>query len=231
MSDTVDRQLIESANAAAIARTNEALTVVVSAQHDLAEALGGAALDPLPVAADPPYLGAYATRFDELFANRTAPVQIRAIHKTLPTLYLAIQQRAQAAAAAVAALDRAEQGYLQGRAGIESYLAAFELASSQRQAFLAIARAYNDDIADYAINVARDGTGAVELTAMLIRVRGVDAQNASRRTQPPLARAAEVPRHGVASDRAAPARAADAAGTITNGAADWRTKERSPQTR
>jgi hypothetical protein len=179
----IERQLIDVAHAGARARTNETLTAVVSAQYDLAEALGGATDDKLPLAADAPYLGTYATRFNELFADRAAPMQIRAIHKTLPTLHLAVGQRAQASLAAVVVVERAEQAWLGGTLDIGALLAALQHASLQRQAFLSVARAYNDDIADYAINVAREGTGATELTTMLIRTPG--SQDARRNQQPP----------------------------------------------
>lgn len=197
----IDRQLLESEQHAAAARIHEATVAFVSAQHDLAEAVGGAAGEQLPLAADAPFLGAYATRFAELFSERPAPVQLRAIHVTLPELRQAIVQRAKAVVAATDALDRAAAAYRQRQLGIDGYLAALRNVAAQRQALLGAARAYNDDIADYAINVARDGTGAAELTSMLIRVqRRNDATDTARRTQPPVVRPAETPRRATAVD-------------------------------
>lgn len=222
----IDRLLLESEQRAAAARIHEATVAFVSAQHDLAEAVGSAAGDPLPVAADAPFLGAYATRFDELFTNRTAPVQLRAIHRTLPELRQAIVQRAKAVVAATDALERTTAAYQQRQIGIDSYLAALRNLSAQRQACLGVARAYNDDIADYAINVARDGAGAAELTSMLIRVQRRDsAADTVRRTQPPVARAAENPRRGTAVDSAV---TIPRGSSINAGDVDWRSKEASP---
>ncbi|MEX2186155.1 MAG: hypothetical protein WD875_05140, partial [Pirellulales bacterium] len=221
----VDRRLLESTVAAAEARVHETSLVVVSSQHDLAEAIGGAAGEALPLASDPPFLGAYATRFDEIFADRAAPTQLRAIHSTLPTLYKAIDRRAESAATAGDALVRAEQLYLQGRLGIDVYLASFHQTSSQRQAFLAVARAYNDDIADYAINVARDGTGAAEITSMLIRVPSSGANDAARRTQPPVARSAQNTPRGTAVDRSQPAASS---ATSSPDAGGWQRKNETP---
>jgi hypothetical protein len=206
-SSEIDRQLLESNANSAVARLHEAQTAAVSAQHDLAEAIGSAVGDSLPLATDAPYLGVYATKFDELFSDRAAPVQIRAIHTTLPTLRKAVVSRATAVQHAAVALDRAEQAFAQGQVSVDAYLAAFRQLSQERQAFLAVARGYNDDIADYAINVARDGTGPVELTSMLIRVRkDTTSPDATRRAaQPPAARAAEIVRPDVITDRSTPA--------------------------
>ncbi len=222
----IDRRLLDSTAAAAEARVHETSLVVVSSQHDLAEAIGGAAGESLPLSSDPPFLGVYATRFDEIFADRAAPTQLRAIHTTLATLHKAIERRAEAATTAVDALAHAEQAYLQGRLGVDVYLVAFNQASSQRQAFLAVARAYNDDIADYAINVARDGTAAAELTSMLIRVPSSGANDSARRTQPPAARSAANPhRGGVAVDRSQPV-VPEAPGSADAGG--WQRKNATP---
>jgi hypothetical protein len=223
----IDRRLIDSVLAAAEARVHETLLVVVSAQHDLAEAVGGAAGEALPLASDTPYLGVYATRFDQIFVDRAAPTQLRAIHDTLPTLYKAVGRRADAATTAIEAFSRAEQLYVRGQIGIDALLAAFHQAGAQRQAFLAVARAYNDDIADYAINVAREGTGAAELTSMLIRVSTSDANDAARRTTPPVARSAENPRRGVAVDRSQPV-VGRSGSSVGAPAAGWQPKNVGP---
>jgi hypothetical protein len=218
-------RMFESARYAAEARFNESIAAVVSAQHDLAEAMGLASGESLPLATDAPFLGIYATRFDELFATRPAPVQIRAIHATLPTLHRTLVLRGRAILEATAALGRAKEAFLERQLGIDTYLAAFQHASAQRQAFLAVARGYNDDIADYAINVARDGTGPVELTSMLIRVRkDTTSPDATRRaSQPPAARAAENVRRDVITDRNVPATRGGATSTDA-----WQSKTITP---
>jgi len=216
----IERQLIDVAHAGARARTNETLTAVVSAQYDLAEALGGMTDDKLPLAADSPYLGTYATRFNELFTDRVAPMQLRAIHKTLPTLHLAVGQRAQASLAAVVVVERAEQAWLSGSLDIGALLAALQHASLQRQAFLNVARAYNDDIADYAINVAREGTGATELTTMLIRTPG--SQDARRNQQPPARSATNTLRGVQQTEFTQPVQDSGRVGTFNQGSNTWR---------
>lgn len=220
----VDRRLLDSALASAEARVHETKLVVVSSQHDLAEAIGGAAGETLPLASDPPFLGAYATRFDEIFADRAAPTQLRAIHNTLPTLFKAIGRRAEAATTASDAYTRAEQLYARGQLGIDTLLSAFDRTSDQRQAFLAVARAYNDDIADYAINVARDGTAAAELTSMLIRVPNSSSDDAARRGTRPVARSAQNTPRAVPADRSQPA-AVRVGGAASGADARWLPKQ------
>jgi hypothetical protein len=178
----IDHDLWLSARATAQARVHETQIVAITAQRELAEAMGAAANDPLPVVNDRPYLGSYATRFDELFTTRAAPVRLRTIHETLPALQKAVTQRAEAAQTAQSALYRSEDRYSNGKYGISTYLSQFSYMSQQRQAFIAVARAYNDEIADYAVSVARDNAAPAELAGMMIRLRPTE----QARQQPPV---------------------------------------------
>ena len=164
-----DAALVNSIRAAAMAKVHEAKLLALTSQHELAELLGLGTGASLPLAYDPPHCGAYATRIDELFVGRTAPPRVRQINGTLPALRQAIQARAQAVFEATEAFEAAQRGVAGGSVRVEDWLARLNHVGQQRQALLAVVRAYNDDIADYALTVAQAGTTAADLVPMLIR--------------------------------------------------------------
>ena len=164
-----DAGFVNSVRAAATAKVHEAKLLALTSQHELAEVLGLGTGAALPLAYDPPHTGAYATRIDELFVGRSAPPRVRQIHGTLPALRQAIQARAQAAFEASEAFEAAQRGVAGGSVRVEDWLARLNHVGQQRQALLAVVRAYNDDIADYALTVAQAGTPAADLVPMLIR--------------------------------------------------------------
>jgi hypothetical protein len=164
-----DAALVNSIRAAAMAKVHEAKLLALTSQHELAELLGLGMGAALPLAYDPPHSGAYATRIDELFVGRTAPPRVRQINGTLPALRQAIQARAQAVFEATEAFEAAQRGVPGGSVRVEDWLARLNHVAQQRQALLAVVRAYNDDIADYALTVAQAGTPAADLVPMLIR--------------------------------------------------------------
>jgi hypothetical protein len=166
-----DAALVNSIRAAAKAKVHEAQLVALTSQHELSDLLGLGTGAALPLVYDPPHAGAYATRLDELFAGRAVPVRMRQIHGTLPALRQAIQARAQAVFEANQAFEAAQTGLANGGARVEDWLARLNHLGQQRQALLAVVRAYNDDIADYALTVAQAGTPAADLVPMLIRPR------------------------------------------------------------
>jgi hypothetical protein len=191
-----DAALVNSIRAAAKAKVHEAQLLALTSQHELSDLLGLGTGAALPLAYDPPHAGAYATRIDELFAGRAAPPRMKQIHGTLPALRQSIQARAQAVIEAQAAFDTAQAGVAGGTVRVEDWLARLNHLGQQRQALLAVVRAYNDDIADYALAVAQAGTPAADLVPMLIRPR----QNVAVKTrvslneQPTPARRDDIPR-------------------------------------
>ena len=85
------------------------------------------------------------------------PPRVRQIHGTLPALRQAIQARSQAVFEATEAFETAQRGVAGGSIRVEDWLARLNHVGQQRQALLAVVRAYNDDIADYALTVAQVG--------------------------------------------------------------------------
>ncbi len=166
-----DAALLRSAQASAEARALEAKAIAISIQHELAELMLRPSGSDLPLAVDLPHAGSYVTRFDEMFAQRTPPKRARAIHETLPLIRKALGLRTRAVTASIDAVDDSWAAYEQGTAAIDGLLSRLGQLSLQRQAFLNDVRAYNDDIADYALGSAPLGTSSRELVAMLIRTQ------------------------------------------------------------
>jgi hypothetical protein len=159
--------LVEVALAEARIDVHESRLAAVEAQHRLAALRPLGVGDALPLPADAPHVGAYQTHFDAIFAGRPAP-QARRLNDTLPIQYEAIRARAQAAdrTAKLAALRLAS--FESGGGDVAGVLAAGERLHRQRLGFIAAVRQYNLRIAEYAGNVAVDGTDSARLVAMLI---------------------------------------------------------------
>ena len=164
-----DAALLRTARASSGALLQEARLAAVAAQHELARL---ALLSPdgaLPLPADCPHVGPYATRFEQLFSRRTAPAATRLIDRTLPIRRLAIERRAAAVLAAEDALASALQSHRMGRLDLSAVLVCVGQHLRQQQALVRSVNFYNCDIGDYALAVAQPGAPARELVGMLIR--------------------------------------------------------------
>jgi len=166
-----DAMMLRTARASAAAALRMAELVVISAQHDLAEAAMLPATDPLPLPADLPHVGTYRTRFEELFSTRTPPDRARLIHRTLPIRCRAIDVRATAVRAAQDALEAAVEAYQLGRVDLGEVLSSVRRLGEQRRGLAASVSNYNHEIADYALSVASPQTDEHVLVAMLILPR------------------------------------------------------------
>jgi len=173
-----DQVVLRSFQSAARARLDEANLALVAAQGDLTTSARLSEGDEL-LPSDPPYAGAYRTRFDSLFGGRNAPEEIRRIHRTLPHQLTLIYSRATAVVDAETALAEIVDGYESGSASLRAVLDGLIQLRDQRIAFLAITRDYNQAIANYALNVTAAGLSRDRVVSMLI-----DRRSATRSGRP-----------------------------------------------
>ncbi|HEY2148106.1 MAG TPA: hypothetical protein VGH32_09225, partial [Pirellulales bacterium] len=183
----LESPILTAAQAAAQARLREAQVAAITAQQELADLLGIAEKNQLPLAADSPLVGPYRTYFDALFAGKVPPPRTRAIDRGLPVRLEAIQSRTVAVHAAATAVRTAEDLRSRGQADLRTLLDCHADLSRQRRAFLATVRDYNLDIGDYALAVADPSTATERLVAMMIIAKAPVPATAVGRNEPTLA--------------------------------------------
>jgi len=166
--DPHDRAVLDVATAAARADLADARAALVAAQQELVDLVRLPAGDPLPWPIDRPLAGPYQTHFDTIFANRPATGRIRAIVRMLPAKHEALEARAAAVVAAHKAMEMAEADHAKAQRPIEAVTAAHAALVGQQREFLAAARAYNLDIAEYAMAVADASMPDDRFVSMLI---------------------------------------------------------------
>jgi outer membrane protein TolC len=152
--DPHDRATLDVAAAAARADSADARAQLGAAQQELVDLARLPLSEPLPWPVDRPLAGAYQTHFDAIFAARTATGRVRAIARTLPARHEALESRAAAVRAATRAMEMAEADHAKGKRPIEAVIAAHEALVRQQREFLLATKAYNLDIAEYAMAVA-----------------------------------------------------------------------------
>jgi len=167
-SDPQDRAVLDVAVASAKADLAEARAELVAAQQELVDLVRLPVTEPLPWPVDRPLATPYETHFDAIFAARPATGRIRAIDRMLPSKHEAIEVRAAAVVAARKALQMAEADHAKGKRPIEAVIAAHEATAVQQREFLAATRAYNLDIAEYAMAVADASVPDDRFVSMLI---------------------------------------------------------------
>lgn len=160
--------------AAASANWKQAELELTEAQQRLASLIRQSPNEPLPLAADLPHVGAYRTRFETLYAGQPAPERSLLIHRTLPLRETELRMRAQAVAAAHEALEAAEAGLQEGTIALETVFSCLDAQAHERQAFLAVVRKYNADIAEYALATPVPAADDQTLAARLIKLRRED---------------------------------------------------------
>jgi hypothetical protein len=183
----LESPILAAAQAAAQARLREAQVGAIAAQQELADLLGVADKNQMPLAADPPLVGPYRTYFDALFAGKVPPPRTRAIDRGLPVRLEALQSRTAAVHAAATAVRTAEDLRGRGQADLQTVLNCHADLSRQRRAFLATVRDYNLDIGDYALAVADPGTTTERLVAMMILAKAPTPLTSVGRNEPTLA--------------------------------------------
>ncbi|MFM9058964.1 MAG: hypothetical protein ACKOSQ_07570 [Planctomycetaceae bacterium] len=152
--DPHDRAVLDVAVAAARADLAEARSQLGVAQQELVDLARLPITEPLPWPVDRPLATPYQTHFDAIFAARVATGRTRAIARTLPARHEALEARAAAVSAAGRAMAMAETDHAKGRRPIEAVVAAHAALVGQQREFLLAVRAYNLDIAEYAMAAA-----------------------------------------------------------------------------
>jgi hypothetical protein len=166
--DPHDRAVLDVALAAARADLADSRAELVAAQQELVDLVRLPASDPLPWPVDRPLAGPYQTHFETIFATRPATGRIRAIVRMLPSKHEALEARAAAVVAAQKAMQMAEADHAKGQRPIEAVTAAHAAVTSQQREFVKVMRAYNLDIAEYAMAVADLSVPDDRFVSMLI---------------------------------------------------------------
>jgi hypothetical protein len=166
--DPHDRAVLDVALAAARADLADARAELVAAQQELVDLVRLPAGEPLPWPVDRPLAGPYQTHFEMIFATRPATGRIRAIVRMLPSKHEALEARAAAVVAAQKAMQMAEADHAKGQRPIEAVTAAHAAVTGQQREFVKVMKAYNLDIAEYAMAVADLSVPDDRFVSMLI---------------------------------------------------------------
>jgi hypothetical protein len=166
--DRHDRATLDVATAAAKADLADARAHLGSMQQELVDLARLPLGEPLPWPVDRPLAGPYQTHFDAIFASRAVTGRVRAIARTLPARHEALESRAAAVRAAATAMAMAEADHAKGNRPIEAVIAAHAALVSQQREFLQATKAYNLDIAEYAMAVADLSVPDDRFVSMLI---------------------------------------------------------------
>ena len=181
-----DQSQLHAARAAAEAREYEAKLAAVAAQYELAETARLSANAITPVPRDVPLVGAYRSKYDVIFANRSPPSGIRRVARMLPLQHQTIDAQAAAVTAAADAVHDLQEAHKTNQATLRDVLDAHDRLSRHRQAFLATVRDYNHAVADYSLAVIGTGESRQTIVSTLIRspatTRSALAPNPNSRT-------------------------------------------------
>lgn len=189
-SDPHDRAVLDVALAAARADLADARAELVAVQQELADLIRLPPGEPLPWTVDRPLASAYETHFETIFSSRPATGRIRAIVRMLPSKHEALEARAAAVLAAQKAMQMAEADHAKGQRPIEAVTAAHAAVTGQQREFIKVLKAYNLDIAEYAMAVADLSMPDDRFVSMLI---GTPIQTRPPPAAPPPAGAAVDP--------------------------------------
>ena len=166
--DPHDRAVLDVALSAARADLADARAELVAAQQELVDLVRLPANEPLPWPVDRPLAGPYQTHFETLFSTRPATGRIRAIVRMLPSKHEALEARAASVVAAQKAMQMAEADHAKGQRPIEAVTAAHAAVTGQQREFVKVMKAYNLDIAEYAMAVADLSVPDDRFVSMLI---------------------------------------------------------------
>ena len=166
--DPHDRATLDVATAAARADLADARGQLGAAQQELVDLARLPIADPLPWPVDRPLAIPYQTHFEAVFAARPATGRVRAIARTLPARHEALEARAAAVRAAEHAAAMAEADHAQAKRPIEAVIQAHAALVAQQREFLQAVKAYNLEIAEYAMAAADMTVPDDRFAAMLI---------------------------------------------------------------
>ena len=164
----LDESLLTAEVTQVRARQATAALKVLDLQEELTEA-GRLETAGLPPPVDRPFVGPYLTYFETLFADRTAPENLKRIDRRLPHQLEVIQRRAEAVAAGERAASELAAVYKGGAAGVSDVLDSLAQLSRTRRELLADVLSYNEQIAEYSFTVVRPGVRPETLLGTLIR--------------------------------------------------------------
>jgi hypothetical protein len=190
--DPHDGATLDVAIAAARADLADARALLGVAQQELVDLARLPLAEPLPWPVDRPLAGPYQTHFDVIFAARSTTGRVRAIARTLPARHEALESRAAAVRAAAKAMAMAEADHAKGNRPIEAVIAAHAALVGQQREFLLATKAYNLDIAEYAMAVADAAVPDDRFVSMLIGtpIQWREPQTPANPSAPPASPAA-----------------------------------------
>jgi len=151
------------------ARQREAEMKLATTQLELAERGSLSAANRQPLPRDLPHVGVYNTSFDKVYAHRTPPARAYLLNRTLPLWRDIIAMRAETVWASQDAYDAAFDAYRKRQLEVDDVFLAIEELRERRSEFIAAVRRYNEEIAEYALTSAPDGTSRETLVGMLIK--------------------------------------------------------------
>lgn len=165
-------------------RLDEARAEVQQRQRTLAKSARRNSGQPLPLPGDAQHTSVYFTRYNEIFAGRTAPATAMLMQRLLPHYHQAVDLRTTAATAAEDAWEAVREGFASGQFDVHSAIDAWGRFVEQQQAFVTLVGQYNEAIADYALTVAPENASAADLRGMLIRTAETAATSLWRQGEP-----------------------------------------------
>lgn len=163
-----DVLLVQTAQASAVAALRDAELTVIASQHELLIQAAMPPGVPLPLPGDKPHVGSYRTNYQQLQVAQRLSARAGLIDQLLPLRRRAIDLRASAVSAAEEAAQAALAAYRGVQGDCPSVLARLAETRRQRLMFMTLVRQYNDDIADYALEIAAPSIRGPALVGMLI---------------------------------------------------------------
>ena len=188
--------LLNAARLEAQAHFVQAKSTALASQEQLAELVRQSSKELPPLPLDVPLVGAYQTKFEKIFVNRTPPAGLKRTALAIPTQHELLVARASSLAAASDAVRSAVNDFQQGATSVTTVLDANSRLRTQREEFLSTVRIYNESIVGYALAVGTSSTNPT-LVAMLIKqpigVRAAPGTATTRQIAPSTPRSATVP--------------------------------------
>jgi len=156
--------------ASAEARRREQGLRLANAQFDLAEtAMFAAAGAATPLSDDLPHVGTYHTYFDKVYHAGSAPSRMHLLNRTIPARHEVVGARAATVLALQDAYDAAFDAYRRRQLPLDEVLETVEALRTGRSEFVTAVRRYNEEIAEYALASAPEGTSRETLVGMLVK--------------------------------------------------------------
>ncbi|MFP6669922.1 MAG: hypothetical protein VB857_00785, partial [Pirellulaceae bacterium] len=141
---------------------------LTEARHQLAT-LALVSVAELTWPGDLPVVGKFRTEYELLFQNRQAPPALERINLALPRMWQLLASQAAAVEVLGTSLEKTEAAYEAGETSLVTILAGWQQLEGIQQQYLATAKRYNVEIAEYVIAVTGQTSSRERLVAMLIK--------------------------------------------------------------